>query len=61
MDAVEALAQRAQDRGARLAVAESLTCGLLVSTIGKAEEWGTAPVGWADDTGTGHRILKRLA
>ncbi|WJL96865.1 CinA family protein [Microbacterium sp. ET2] len=125
MDAVEALAQRAQDRGARLAVAESLTCGLLASTIGKgesAQEWfaggvicyaldvkerllglepgtdpcspecaeqlargvrqlivadvavsvtgvggpqpsdghpaGTVYVGWADDTGTGHRMLE---
>ncbi|AZC13052.1 CinA family protein [Microbacterium sp. ABRD28] len=125
MDAVEALAQRAQDRGARLAVAESLTCGLLASTIGKgesAQEWfaggvvcyaldvkervlglepgtdpcspecaehlargveqlivadvavsvtgvggpqpsdghppGTVYVGWADDSGTGHRMLE---
>lgn len=124
MDAVEALAERAQERGARLAVAESLTCGLLASTIGKgasAQEWfaggvvcyaldvkerllglepgtdpcspqsaeqlargvrrlivadiavsvtgvggpdpsdghppGTVYVGWADDTGTGHRAL----
>jgi nicotinamide-nucleotide amidase len=125
MDAVQTLAERAQDRDVRLAVAESLTCGLLASTIGKganAQSWfaggvvsygmdvkqnllgvapgvdptsaecaeqlaagvrellgvdlavsvtgvggpdsegghdaGTVFLGWADDTGTGHRLLQ---
>lgn len=125
MDPVEDLAQRAQDRRVRLGVAESLTCGLLASTIGKganAQSWfaggvvsygmdvkqnllgvspgvdptsaecaeqlasgvrellgvdlavsvtgvggpdaedghdaGTVFLGWADETGTGHRLLE---
>lgn len=41
-DRTEDLAAAAKDRGIRVAVAESLTCGMLASTIGAssgAEEW----------------------
>lgn len=41
-ESTEELAEAAKGRGIRIAVAESLTCGLLASTIGKgtdAESW----------------------
>jgi nicotinamide-nucleotide amidase len=41
-DAIQNVAEAARGKGIRVAVAESLTCGLLAGTIGKganAEEW----------------------
>lgn len=39
-DAIQNVAQAAQRKGVRLAVAESLTCGLLAGTVGKGENAG---------------------
>lgn len=36
-EGIEAVARRAQETGRRVGVAESLTCGLLATTIGKGE------------------------
>lgn len=41
MDDIQRLARAAQDHGLRIAVAESLTSGLLAAEVGKREHAGT--------------------